>query len=212
MRGQPRGTPSEGAGGAARWLAAAAVTVLMLAVVGMWALVWSSPPGWVSLVAAPAVAVLGAAMIRWLVGYRSATPTEAEQVAAGPLWHMTRTGGWGSSGRSPAPGDQVRLLPDRCRSWNRMWVLDRIRFPQPAVYMTVVHPSQAPSWGIPNWGRDVVFMLHPEGEQAREGVFVRSDGAVAFTRPITVTVLAVEDYRARSRAPRRSGTDPPTAP
>lgn len=176
----------------ARWLTlfTARVTLSVLLLTVLKYVVAPNPQ--VSLVVSGVTLAVALTVSFWalsMLGFRPASLTEATIVTTNDLWHITRHNTWA---QPPTTGQTFTLNPAKaeCR-----WMLHRFwAWRRRMTYALTTHPDQAPMpFGIPisTTGRSVLRLrvTHP---LKHRNVMVRSDGAVAFTTPVTVEVLEVQ--------------------
>ena len=147
-------------------------------------------PTWQAVAAMVAlVAVLPPLILTLAMGYRPATPAQAQAIRSGAaLWHQTRA--------DMAPGEVVILDPARCRPMSRLWRRDRVAWPVQAVYLTTtpIDPIVALANGIHDAKTLLTVdpcLLEPDT------IYVRHSGEIAVIG--RVIARAVDRDAARSR-------------
>lgn len=116
--------------------------------------------------------VLVVALLSLASGYRPITrDAYQEALANAPWWHRTR---------ATVEAAGIRLDPERCRPWSRMWRCDRLAWPVKATYVSLepMDPVSARANGIHNAA--TLLRIDPRGIPM-DRIFVRGTGELAVT-------------------------------
>lgn len=115
-------------------------------------------------------------LITWALGYRPVTPAERERVLVNPCWHVVT--------RSDLTAD----LLDPCQSRSRMFFAAAPwRPPARAVFIFTRPPDKTDLWSNIGWGNTAGLTTHQVTISTPGPLYIRRDGAVASTQPISIS-------------------------